>query len=187
MTNLAIFASGNGTNYEAIVSACANGLLDARVVLLVTDNPDAYVLERAKKYGTATFVFRAKEYASKAEYETVLADELDRHQVQLVCLAGYMRLIGSVLLSRYAGRIINIHPSLLPAFKGKDAVEQALAYGVKVLGVTVHYVDESLDGGKIIAQRAYPYEGSDPEEAHRLGHEIEHTLYVETIRQLINA
>ncbi len=187
MTNLAIFASGNGTNYEAIVSACANGLLDARVVLLVTDNPDAYVLERAKKYGTPCFSFRAKDYTSKDEYETIIARLLVEKHVEWVCLAGYMRLIGPTLLAHYAGRIINIHPSLLPAFKGKNAVEQALAYGVKVLGVTIHYVDESLDGGKIIAQRAYPYEGSDPEEAHRLGHEIEHTLYVETIRQLINA
>lgn len=186
MTNLAVFASGSGTNYEAIAAACASGELDARVVLLVTDNPDAYVLERAKKYNTPTFAFRAKDYASKAEYETVLADMLDQKQVQLVCLAGYMRLIGSTLLERYKGRIINIHPSLLPSFKGKDAVEQALAYGVKVLGVTIHYVDESLDGGRIIAQRAYPYEGNDPVEAHRLGYEIEHQMYIETIRQLIN-
>lgn len=185
MTNIAVFASGSGTNYEAIAAACASGELNAQVVLLVTDNPDAYVLERAKKFGTPAFAFRAKDYASKAEYETIITQLLDEKQVELVCLAGYMRLIGPTLLAHYAGRIINIHPSLLPAFKGKDAVEQALAYGVKVLGVSIHYVDESLDGGKIIAQRAYPYEGSDPEEAHRLGHEIEHKMYVETIRQLI--
>lgn len=185
MKNLAIFASGSGSNYEAIAEACTNGKLNAQVVLLVCDNKDAYVIERAKKYGTPIFVFHAKDYSSKVDYETQIADLLDIYHVDWVCLAGYMRLIGDTLLARYRGRIINIHPSLLPAFKGKNAVEQALEYGVKVLGVTIHYVDESLDGGKIIAQRAYSYEGTDVEEAHRLGHEIEHVLYIDTIRQLI--
>lgn len=185
MTHLAIFASGSGTNYEAIAQACATHELDAEVSLLVCDHTDAFVLERARRFHTPVFVFSAQDYPSKDEYETAIAQRMDELHIDLVCLAGYMRLIGPTLLSRYGGRIINIHPSLLPAFKGKDAVEQAMAYGVKVYGVTIHYVDESLDGGRIIAQRAYSYEGTDIEEVHRLGHEIEHVLYVETIKYLI--
>jgi len=103
-----------------------------------------------------------------------------------VCLAGYMRIIGDVLLTRYAGRIINIHPSLLPAFTGAHAVEQAVEYGVKVFGITIHWVNQVLDGGKIIAQKAFEYEGSDPDEVHRIGQVIEHKLYIETIDKLIN-
>ena len=96
-----------------------------------------------------------------------------------------MRIVGETLLKAYEGRIINIHPSLLPAFKGAHAVEQAVAYGVKVYGITIHWVSADLDGGRIIAQRAFPYEGSDPEEVHRLGQKIEHELYVQTIKQLL--
>ncbi len=130
-----------------------------------------------------TFGFNPKTYACKADFEKKIADRMDALGIGLVCLAGYMRLIGPVLLERYCGRIINIHPSLLPAFKGAHAVEDAVAYGVKVYGITIHYVDESLDGGRIIAQRAFPYEGSDPAEVHRLGQVIEHQLYVDTIAE----
>ena len=185
MKKLAVFASGNGSNYEAIAAACADGRLDAEVVLLVCDKPGAYVLQRAEKFGTPAFPFSPKEYASKADFETEIADRLDDLGVDLVCLAGYMRIIGDVLLSRYGGRIINIHPSLLPAFRGAHAVEQAVEYGVKVYGITIHWVDESLDGGRIIAQKAFEYDGNDPEEVHRLGQVIEHQLYIETIKKII--
>ena len=186
MKKLAVFASGNGSNYEAIAAACANGTLNAEVVLLVCDHPDAYAVQRAAKFGTPVFAFNAKSYASKAEYETEIVALLDSKGVDLVCLAGYMRIIGDVLLKKYSGKIINIHPSLLPAFRGAHAVEQAVEYGVKIYGITIHWVDESLDGGKIIAQRAFEYDGNDPEEVHRLGQVIEHQLYVETINKLIN-
>lgn len=185
MKKLAVFASGNGSNYEAIAAACADGRIKAVVALLVCDHPDAYVLERAKRFGTPTFVFSPKNYASKADFEREIADRMDAEGIDLVCLAGYMRIIGDVLLSRYGGRIINIHPSLLPAFKGAHAVEQAVEYGVKVYGITTHWVDESLDGGRIIAQRAFEYEGDDPAEVHRLGQVIEHQLYVETINRIL--
>lgn len=186
MKKLAVFASGNGSNYEAIAAACADGTIDAEVAVLVCDHPDAYAIQRAAKFGTPVFAFRPKDYASKAEYEAEIVSLLDSKGVDLVCLAGYMRIIGDVLLKSYSGKIINIHPSLLPAFKGAHAVEQAVEYGVKVFGITIHWVDESLDGGRIIAQRAFEYDGSDPEEVHRLGQVIEHQLYVETINKLIN-
>ena len=126
-----------------------------------------------------SFVFDPHDYACKADFEAEIVKLLDARKVELVCLAGYMRIVGETLLKAYEGRIVNIHPSLLPAFRGAHAVEQAVAYGVKVYGITIHWVNDQLDGGKIIAQRAFPYEGSDPEEVHRIGPKIEHELYVE--------
>ena len=185
MHNLAVFASGTGSNFEAIADACSNGRLDARVALMVCDKPGAPVLDRARELGVDTFVFSAKDYASKADYEAEIVKRLDALKVDLVCLAGYMRIVGETLLQAYEGKIINIHPSLLPAFRGAHAVEQAVAYGVKVYGITIHWVNSDLDGGKIIAQRAFPYEGSDPAEVHAIGQKIEHELYVETINKVL--
>lgn len=185
MHRLAVFASGSGTNFEAIVTACEQGVLNAEVVLLVCDKPDAPVIERAARHGVEAFVFAPKEFSSKADYEREIVARLDAAGVELVCLAGYMRIVGDVLLGAYGGRIINVHPSLLPAFRGAHAIEQALAYGVKVFGVTIHYVDAELDGGRIIAQRAFPYEGDDRAELEALIHAVEHPLYIETIKKLI--
>ncbi len=185
MKSIAVFASGTGTNFEAIACACEDGRIPARVALMVCDRPGAQVVERAARHGIPSFVFSPRDYAGKEEFEREIVRRLDEAGVELVCLAGYMRIVGSVLLGAYRGRIINIHPSLLPAFKGAHAVEDAVAYGVKVFGITIHYVDETLDGGRIIAQRAFPYEGDDPAEVHRLGQVIEHQLYIETIAKLI--
>jgi phosphoribosylglycinamide formyltransferase-1 len=182
---LAVFASGTGTNFEAIARACAQGTLDADVAVMVCDKPGAAVVEKAARYGVDTFVFSPKDYACKADFEAEIVRVLDAKKVDLVCLAGYMRIIGDTLLQAYDGRIVNIHPSLLPAFKGANAVENAVAYGVKVYGITIHWVNADLDGGKIIAQRAFEYDGDDPAEVHRLGQKIEHALYVETIAKLI--
>ena len=185
MHNLAVFASGTGTNFVAIAKACASGVIDACVAVMVCDKPGAAVIDRAGELGVETFVFDPHAYASKAAYEAEIVKILDSKAVELVCLAGYMRIVGDTLLNAYEGKIINIHPSLLPAFKGAHAVEQAVAYGVKVYGISIHWVNSDLDGGKIIAQRAFPYEGSDPEEVHRLGQVIEHELYVETINKIL--
>ena len=178
MHRLAVFASGSGTNFEAIVTACEQGVLDAEVVLLVCDKPDAPVIERAARHGV-------EEFSSKADYEREIVTQLEAVGVELICLAGYMRIVGDTLLAAYGGRIINVHPSLLPAFRGAHAIEQALAYGVKVFGVTIHYVDAELDGGRIIAQRAFSYEGGDVAELDALIHAAEYPLYVETIGKLI--
>lgn len=185
MKAIAVFASGSGTNFEAIAQACADGRLDARIALMVCDVPGAKVISRAERFGVETLVFNPKSYPNKAAYEAEIVRALDARNIALVCLAGYMRIVGPTLLGAYAGRIINIHPSLLPAFKGAHAVEDAVAYGVKVFGITIHWVNDQLDGGEIIAQRAFPYEGNDPEEVHRLGQVIEHQLYVETIAKLL--
>ena len=143
------------------------------------------MIERAAKYGVETLVFNPKAFGSKAEFERMIADKMDSLGIDLVCLAGYMRIIGEEMLSRYGGRIINIHPSLLPAFVGAHAIQDAFEYGVKVFGVTIHYVDQTLDGGKIVAQVAVPYEGSDIDELEAMIHKAEHRLYVDTVNKLI--
>ena len=182
---LAVFASGTGTNFVAIAKACAEGKIPADVAVMVCDRPGAAVIDRARELGVETFVFSPKEYPSKAAFEAEIVKVLDAKNVSLVCLAGYMRIVGDTLLTAYGGRIVNIHPSLLPSFKGAHAVEDAVAYGVKVYGITIHWVNAELDGGRIIAQHAFPYEGSDPAEVHRLGQVIEHELYVETINKIL--
>ncbi len=182
---IAIFASGEGSNFEALVAACESGEIPARVVLMVTDRPAARVVERAVAHGVETFAFAAREYASKADYEREIVARLQAADVELVCLAGYMRIVGDTLLEAYGGRIINIHPSLLPAFRGAHAIEQALEYGVKVFGVTIHYVDATLDGGRIIAQRAFEYEGSDLAALEARIHAVEYPLYVATVARLL--
>ena len=182
---LAVFASGVGSNFEAIAKACSEGSLDADLVLMVCDKPSAPVVQKAERFGIESFVFSPKDYSSKAEYEAEIVRRLDEAEVDLVCLAGYMRIVSDVLLKAYEGKIINIHPSLLPAFRGARAVEQAVEYGVKVYGITIHYVNADLDAGGIIAQKAFEYDGNDPEEVHRLGQQIEHKLYIDTIAKLL--
>lgn len=182
---IAVFASGNGSNFEALARACAEGSIDADMAICVVDKPKAYVIERAAKYGVETLVLSPKDFPSKRDYEKAIADVLDKKGIRLVCLAGYMRIVGDELLSRYGGRIINIHPALLPAFPGAHAIQDSFDYGVKVFGVTIHYVDETLDGGKIISQAAVPYEGTDIEELETLIHRTEHKLYVDTVNKLL--
>ncbi len=186
MKKIAVFASGNGGNFEAITVASQKSELgNCKVVLCVCDNPGAKVCERAARLGVETFSFKPSKYNSKTEYETQIADLLDKKGVDLVCLAGYMRIVGKTLLERYDGRIINIHPALLPSFPGAHGIKDAFDYGVKVYGVTIHYVDAGVDTGKIIAQEAFNYEGNDIEELEDKIHEIEHPLYVRTIRSLL--
>ena len=183
---IAIFASGSGSNFEAIAKACVAGRINAEVALCVCDHPGAYVTERAKRMEIPVLEIRQKSYPSKEEYEKVILQELRKRDVEFICLAGYMRIVGKVLLEAYPEKIVNIHPSLLPAFQGVDAIGQALDYGVKVFGVTVHYVDQTLDGGKIISQAAIPYDGSDRDELEAMVHAREHALYVSTLRSLLN-
>ena len=182
---IAVFASGYGSNFEAIAKACQSGELEAEVVLMVCDKPTARVNSLADELGVERMTFSAKDYASKAEYEAEIVDRCQTLGVELICLAGYMRLVGEILIKAYEGRMINIHPSLLPSFAGKDAVERAMEWGVKVYGATIHYVDSTLDGGKIIAQQAIPYEGDSIDELMAMIHPLEHQLYIDTIKKLI--
>ena len=185
MRSIAVFASGSGTNFKSIVDSVHSGKLQAKVELLVCDRPDAFVVERAKAAGIATFVFNPKEYSSKAEFEQEIAVILLQKNVDFIVLAGYMRLIGHVLLEQFPGRIVNIHPSLLPAFPGKDAIGQAIDAGVKVTGVTVHFVDEGVDTGPIIAQEVVRISPFDTKSTlQQKIQDVEHSLYPETLTHL---
>lgn len=185
--NIAVFASGSGSNFQSLVEASEAGSLGAEISLLVCDRKDALVLERAKKHGIPTFVFTAKDYGSKAEFERKIIEQLRTHDAEFIALAGYMRLIGETLLKEYGGRIINIHPSLLPAFPGKDAIGQALEAGVKISGVTIHYVDEGMDTGGIIAQEAVPVLVDDDHKSlQQRIQAVEHDLYPRTVAQLLS-
>lgn len=174
---IAIFASGSGTNFEALVRACERGDVNGEVVLAVCDKAGAKVIERAQNHGVPTFVFCAKDYPDKAAFEREICVRLEAVGAELVCLAGYMRIVGETLLERYGGRILNIHPALLPSFKGAHAIDDAFAFGVKVFGVTVHLIDNTIDGGTIVAQSAFEYYGNDRDEVERRIHEVEHRLY----------
>jgi phosphoribosylglycinamide formyltransferase 1 len=186
MKNIAIFASGSGTNFQAIVDAVKNGIVPARVALLVCDKPGAKVIERAERERIPTFVFSPKDYDSKAEFEQAILAELRKREIEFIALAGYMRLIGPTLLDAYEGKIVNIHPSLLPAFPGKDAIGQAYRAGVKITGVTIHYVDEGMDTGPIIAQRAIAiHEGESLAQLEERIHEVEHELYPAVLKTLL--
>jgi phosphoribosylglycinamide formyltransferase 1 len=186
MKNIAIFASGSGTNFQAIVDAVKNGIVPARVALLVCDKPGAKVIERAERERIPTFVFSPKDYDSKAEFEQAILAELRKHEIEFIALAGYMRLIGPTLLDAYEGKIVNIHPSLLPAFPGKDAIGQAYRAGVKITGVTIHYIDEGMDTGPIIAQRAIAiHEGESLAQLEARIHEVEHELYPAVLKTLL--
>lgn len=186
MKNIAIFASGSGSNFQAIVDAVQAKELTANISLLVCDNPGAYVIERARAAEIPLFVFNAKDYQSKADYESEMALLLKNKNVDLVVLAGYMRLIGPTLLGEYQGRIINIHPSLLPEFPGKDAIGQALTAGAKWSGVTIHYVDEGMDTGPVIVRERVKIEDNETRESLQWKIQaVEHKLYPSILQMLL--
>lgn len=183
-TKIAVFASGSGSNFQAIQQAIDNGKLDAQIEIVITDKPDAFVVRRAENHNIPVFSFIAKQYETKAAYEQEIINVLKEHQVEWVILAGYMRLIGHTLLSAFSNRIVNIHPSLLPSFPGKDAIGQAMEHGVKVTGVTVHLVDEGMDTGPILSQAAVEVvEGNRAATEARI-HAVEHELYTSTLQKL---
>lgn len=179
---IAVFASGRGSNFQALVDAQHRGALGGEISILVCDKPQAPVVELAQAANVDVFAFQPKEYASKEDYEREIAAELQQRGVELIVLAGYMRLLSPSFVEFYSGRIINIHPSLLPAFPGKDAIGQALEYGVKMTGVTVHLVDGGMDTGPVIAQKAVEIKVGDTAEvlAERI-HAVEQKLYSEVV------
>lgn len=183
-TKIAIFASGSGSNFSALEKACQSGELNAEIVLVVTDKPQAYVTKRAGEAGIPVAIVQPKEFDSKEAFESELLTRLSASGAEWLVLAGYMRLIGSVLLAAYPAKIVNIHPSLLPSFPGKDAVGQAVSHGVKVTGVTVHLVDEGMDTGPILAQQAVEVVMGDEEKTADAIHRIEHELYKKALQEL---
>lgn len=184
--NIAVFASGNGSNFAAIAEAVKTGKIKASLKALIVDKPKAYVITRAKEYNVPCYVIELKNFNSKKEYEEKIVSILKPLNIDLICLAGYMKICDEVLLNNYPNKIINIHPALLPAFKGAHAILDAYNYGVKVTGVTIHYVNKEIDGGKIIAQEAIMIANEEKiEDLEARIHEVEHNLYVKTINKLL--
>jgi phosphoribosylglycinamide formyltransferase-1 len=186
MKNIAVFASGNGTNLQAIIDNTASGALRAHLALVVSDKRSAFALRRAKKAGIKTLYADPKKFDSKQAYEEYLISRLKKDKVDLIILAGFMRILSPFFIKKYRHRILNIHPALLPAFKGACAIKDAFKYGVKVTGVTVHFVDEKVDHGPIILQEpvSVPDTISLAELEARI-HRVEHKIYTEAIRKVL--
>ncbi|MGN7478294.1 phosphoribosylglycinamide formyltransferase [Solibacillus silvestris] len=183
-TKIAVFASGSGSNFQALAESILSKDLNASIELVVTDKPGAYVVTRAQNLGIPVVELTPKSFENKAAYEEKIVELLAGNNIEWVILAGYMRLIGETLLTAYENRIINIHPSLLPSFPGKDAIGQAMDHGVKITGVTVHYVDAGMDTGEIIAQGAVDVIDGNRTATEERIHKLEHALYAKTLQQL---
>lgn len=178
MKRIAVFASGNGSNFQVIAE-------QFEVTFLFSDRRNAYVLERAEKLGVPAFTFELKEFADKQAYEEALIQLLDQHQIDLVVLAGYMKIVGPTLLAQYEGRIINIHPAYLPEFPGAHGIEDAWNADVAESGVTVHWVDSGIDTGQIIKQIRVPRLADDTLETFESRiHEAEYQLYPAVLEEL---
>ncbi|WP_027717806.1 phosphoribosylglycinamide formyltransferase [Desulfovirgula thermocuniculi] len=179
---LGVLASGRGSNLQAIMDAAAAGRLEAEVAVVVSDKKEALALERARSRGIPAVHIDPGSFASKEDYEAAVVETLNKHGVELVCLAGYMRLVGKTMLRAFPNRIMNIHPALLPAFPGLNAQKQAVEYGVRYSGCTVHFVDEGVDTGPIILQAVVPVLPDDtPETLAARILEQEHRIYPEAI------
>jgi phosphoribosylglycinamide formyltransferase 1 len=180
---IAVLASGRGSNFQAVVDAIGAGTIPARCVALITDNPQAYAIERAGKAGIPVVVIDYASFPSRGVYEQALLSAMQQQDADLFVLAGYMRILGKTIVQAFPGKMVNIHPALLPSFTGLHAQRQALAYGVKVAGCTVHFVDEHLDCGPIILQKCIPVRPDDDEDtlAERIL-EQEHRCFPEAIR-----
>ncbi len=181
--NIAVFASGRGTNFSAVARAVKNGLIKADLSLLVCDNPKAGVIARAKRAGVKLALIKRDDFSTRKDFEDKIIQRLKEEKIDLVVLAGFMRILGPEFVREYNNRIINIHPALLPSFKGSEAIKDAFDYGAKITGVTVHFVDEKMDHGPIILQQALKIEEEDTLESLEVKiHKIEHKLYPEAIR-----
>jgi phosphoribosylglycinamide formyltransferase-1 len=183
---LGVLISGRGSNLQSILDAIARGVLDARVVVVISNRSDAAGLARARGAGIDTVTVLPRQHATRDAYDRALAQALKAHDVGLVCLAGFMRLIGAPLLEAFPDRILNIHPSLLPSFPGLDAQAQAVAHGVRVSGATVHFVTAGLDDGPIVLQAAVPVADDDtPEMLAARTLVEEHRLYPAAIAMVL--
>lgn len=184
MLNLAVLGSGKGSNFQSIIDAVENGRLQARIVCAISDVKDAFILERAKKYGIPAEYIDAAPFKTKldGEAEEKYLNALNKYGADIIVLAGFMRIIKAKMLKEFPNRIVNIHPALLPAFPGTESWKQALDYGAKFAGCTVHFVDSGTDTGPIILQRVVPVLDDDtPETLHARIQEEEHIAYPEAL------
>jgi phosphoribosylglycinamide formyltransferase-1 len=183
MINIGVLVSGRGTNLQAIIEAIEEGKIEGKIKIVISDNLDAYALKRAEQYNIETQYINHKEFKNREDYDKKIVETLENKEVELVVLAGYMRILSSYFIKAYKNKIINIHPALLPSFPGLQAQKQAVEYGVKISGCTVHFVDEGMDSGPIILQSAVEVSEDDTEEslAERILKE-EHQIYSQAIQ-----
>lgn len=184
--NIAVLVSGSGTNLQAIIDAVKSGYIPAKIALVLSDKKDAFALERARKAGIDTIVLDKKDFKTREDFDKEIIKNLKKRDAGLVVLAGFMRLLSPHFIQEYRNRIINIHPALLPAFKGTHGIKDALEHGAKVTGATVHFVDEKLDNGAIILQQTVEVKEDDTEKTllERI-HKEEHRIYPEAIKLFV--
>ena len=183
--NLGILISGRGSNMLNLVNASQRGLINSKIKIVISNNKNSSGIDKAKRKNIKTKIINQKDYESKKDFENALTNTLKNQNVDLVCLAGFMSILSKNFLKDWNRKVINIHPSLLPSFRGKNAVKQALENRVKTAGCSVHFVDEGIDTGEIISQEKVPVSSNDDEET--LGKKIlkkEHVLYIKVIKEL---
>ncbi len=184
---IGILASGSGSNAEAIMEAAKEGKLNAQVKLIFTNKANAGVIERAKKYNIPYFVLEHNNFNSREEFDAKMVEVLQEYECDTIAMAGFMRLVTPIFINAFRGRILNVHPAILPSFKGAHGIEDARNYGVKIFGCSVHFVDEIMDNGEIIIQAALPAEFESEEEARsteELLHKLEHKIYIQALKWL---
>ncbi len=183
LTNIAVLASGHGTNMQSIIDKIDFGYLNAKIAIVISDKSDAFALERAKKHKIQAIFLDPKKAKSREEYDKLIIKQLEKYTVEIVVLAGFMRLLSKYFVDKYENKLINIHPSLLPSFPGIHGYEDAWQYGVKVSGCTVHFVDEGCDTGPIILQKINPIKDDDTFESFKeRGLKIENEALPEALK-----
>jgi len=184
--NIAVFCSGNGTNLQAIIDSRGKGHIKADIKLVVSDAPDCYALIRAKNSGIRTLVVERKNFKTKKDFETEILKALKKENINLIVLAGYMRMLSGDFIGAYENKILNVHPALLPSFKGAHGIKDAFEYGAKITGVTVHFVTKDMDAGPIILQSSVKVTEDDTEETLAEAiHEEEHKIYPRAIQLFV--
>ncbi len=180
---IAVFASGFGSNLQALIDYSRDQKLDGEIVLVFSNNKDAYALKRAKKSKIKSVFMDSSEYKSREQYDLKIIELLEKEKIDLVVLAGYMFLLGREFIRKFKNKILNIHPALLPSFKGTHGIQDAYHYGVKITGVTVHFVDEGLDSGPIILQAPCYIDGNESvEQLEEKIHKVEHNIYPKAVK-----
>ena len=184
--NIAVLCSGNGSNLQAIIDAVENGYIRSKIAIVISDNKNAYALKRADKAGIETLVLDPKYFKTREAFDKEVAKSLEKKKIGLVVLAGFMRLLSPYFVRHYKNSIMNIHPALLPSFKGSHAIKDTIRYGAKVTGATVHFVDEKLDNGPIILQKAVDVRSGDNEKTLlKRVHKLEHDIYPKAIKLFV--
>jgi len=184
---IAVLASGTGTNFQALVKAQRKGYFKGKITLLISDKRDAFVRKRAQKFCIKDIFINPKEFSSRRKFDKKILEILRKEKIGLIILAGYMRILSPFLVRTFKNKILNIHPALLPAFKGENAIERAFKYGSKITGVTVHFVDERVDHGPIILQKSLEIKkGMTLKELEEKIHRIEHKLYPLAVKLFID-